>query len=96
MWFQQQTINPALKEWSGQYSVLIQIHKVTGNCKICFKNYFDLFYRYIISIISSSQIACDVMCVNMYESSHRRCSLKKDVLKNFDNSQENTCIGVSF
>ena len=46
-----------LKEYSGQYSVLIKMHIVTGNEKLCeiyFKNLFfqnvftfiDLFYRY--------------------------------------------------
>ena len=29
-------------------------------------------------------------------SSHRRCSVKKGVLKNFATSQENTCVGVFF
>ena len=29
-------------------------------------------------------------------SSHWRCSVKKSVLKNFENSQENTCARVSF
>ena len=29
-------------------------------------------------------------------SSHQRCSVKKDVLKNLQNSQENTCPRVSF
>ena len=29
-------------------------------------------------------------------SSHRRCSLKKGVLKKSQNSQENSCVGVSF
>ena len=28
-------------------------------------------------------------------SSHQRCSIKKFVLKNLQNSQENTCVGVS-
>ena len=25
------------------------------------------------------------------KTSHQRCSMKKDILKNFENSQENTC-----
>ena len=29
-------------------------------------------------------------------SSHRRCSVKKGVLKNFENFTGNTCVGVSF
>ena len=29
-------------------------------------------------------------------SSHRRCAIKKVVLKSFANSQVNTCVGVSF
>ena len=37
-------------------------------------------------VISSTQIASDVMSANMYTSSHVRCSLKKGILKNFANS----------
>ena len=46
------------------------------------------FIDIIISVTSSTQIACDVICVqqyNMYRSSQRRCSLKEGVLKNFAN-----------
>ena len=33
---------------------------------------------------------------NINRSSYRRCSVKKGVLRNFANSQENTCARVSF
>ena len=44
----------------------------------------------IISVISSTQIACDIMCVQIYRNSHQRCSLKKVILKISLISQENT------
>ena len=64
------------------------------NCvKSILKNYFfKMFYLLliffidiIISVISSTQITCDVCMYNMYGSRHRRCSSKKGFLKNFAN-----------
>ena len=34
--------------------------------------------------------------IRRYRSSHRRCSIKKAILKNFPNSTESTFVGVSF
>ena len=34
--------------------------------------------------------------LKILRSSHRRCPVEKDVLKNLKNSQENTCARVSF
>ena len=34
--------------------------------------------------------------LEVYRSSHRRCSVKKDVLKNFANFTGNTCVGTFF
>ena len=66
-----------LKECSSQYSLLIQTHIVTGNEKLCnfyskitvffFKRFkFFLLISFIDAIapiISSTPIACEVMCV---------------------------------
>ena len=57
-------------ECSGQYSVLIKIHIVTGNeklCKIYFKKLFFqnvlVFIDLITPVISSTQTACGAICV---------------------------------
>ena len=63
-----------LKEYSGQYSILIWIYTLTGNEKWykiyekiifskCFKFLWTYFIDIITPVISSTQIACDVMCV---------------------------------
>ena len=78
------------------------MHIVTGNeklCKIYFKKLFfqnvlafiDLFIDTIISVISSTQIACDVMCVQYVQKQPPEVFLKILLI-----SQENTCVGVSF
>ena len=54
------------------------------------------FIDTIISIISSIQSACDVMCVQYVQKQPGEVFFTKGVLKNFANSQENTCVGVSF
>ena len=72
------------------------MHIVTGNeklCKIYFKKLFfqnvlafiDLFIDTIISVISSTQIACDVMCVQYVQKQPPEVFFKKGVLKNFAN-----------
>ena len=69
---------------------------MTGNeklCKIYFKKLFfqnvlafiDLFIDTIISVISSTQIACDVMCVQYIQKQSPEVFFKKVVLKNFAN-----------
>ena len=65
-------------------------------CKINFKKLFfqnvlasiDLFIDTIISVISSTQIACDVMCVQYVQKQPPEVFFKKDVLKNFANLTE--------
>ena len=37
-----------------------------------------------------------LFCFRKDKRSHRRCSVKKGVLKNCENFTENTCVGVSF
>ena len=73
---------------------------MTGNeklCKIdfkklCFQNvlaFFHLFYSYhYTSVISSTPIAFDVMCVQYVQKQPPEVFLKKDVLKNFANLTE--------
>ena len=84
----QAQIVPSLKECSSQYSVLIWIHIVVGNeklCKIYFKKLFfqnvlafiDVFYRYHISVISSTQIPCNVMCVQYVQKQPPEMFFKK-------------------
>ena len=91
------------KECSGQYSLLIKMHIVTGNLKLSevilsylkfiLKTYFFkmfslllfFFMNTIISISSSSQIACYVMCVQYVQKQPPEVFFKKDVLKNFAN-----------
>ena len=68
---------------------------MTGNekRKIYFKKLFfqnvlafsDLFIDTIISVISSTQIACDVMCVQYAQKQPSEVFFKKVVLKNFAN-----------
>ena len=56
-----------------------------------FQNVFafiDLFIDTIISVISSTQIACDVMCVQYVQKQPPEVFFKKDVLKNFANLTE--------
>ena len=65
---------------------------MTGNEKLCkiyleklfFQNvlaFIDLFYRYhYISVISSTQIAFDVMCVQYVQKQPPEVFLKKGVL----------------
>ena len=70
--FQDKHLN-ILKECSGRYSVLIEIHIITGNeklhniyqTKIFFQIALPLliFFTVITCAISSTQIGCDVMCV---------------------------------
>ena len=72
------------------------MHIVTGNEKLC-KIYFKkLFFQNVlafivffidtnISIISSTQIACDVMCVQYVQKQPPEVFFKKGVLKNFAN-----------
>ena len=85
-----------IKECSGQYSLLIKMHIVTGNEKlseIYFKNLFfqnvfafiNFFLNTIISISSSTQIARYVMCVQYVQKQPPEEFFKKDVLKNFVN-----------
>ena len=70
---------------------------MTGNeklCKIYFKKQFfqnvlafiDLFLDTIISVVSSTQIACDVMCVQYVQKQPPEVFFKKVVLKNFANT----------
>ena len=62
-------------------------------CKIYFKKLFfqnvlafiDLFIGTIIFVISSTQIACDVMCVQYVQKQPPEVFFKKGVLKNFAN-----------
>ena len=71
---------------------------MTGNekRKIYFKKLFfqnvlafsDLFIDTIISVISSTQIACDVMCVQYVQKQPPEVFFKKGVLKNFANLTE--------
>ena len=46
------------------------------------------FIETIISVISSTQIACDVMCVQYVQKQPPEVFFKKDVLKNFANLTE--------
>ena len=55
-----------------------------------FRNFYNSCkYWSTVRIPDSSQIITST-------SSHRRCSVKKGVLRNFANSQENTCVKVAF
>ena len=85
-----------LKEYSGQYSVLIKMHIVIENEKLCeiyFKNYFlknvslllIFFYRhhYIPYFIYSDCMY--VMFVQYVQKEPLEVFFKKDVLKNFAN-----------
>ena len=67
---------------------------MTGNEKLCkiyskklfFQNvlaFIDLFIDTIISVISSTQIACDVMCVQYVQKQPPEVFFKKGVLINF-------------
>ena len=46
------------------------------------------FIDTIMSVISSTQIACDVMCVQYVQKQPPEVFFKKDVLKNFANLTE--------
>ena len=83
------------------------MHIVTGNeklCKIYFKKLFfqnvlafiDLFIDTIISVISSTQIACDVMCVQYVQKQPPELFFKKSVLKNFANLARKHLCGSLF
>ena len=75
---------------------------MTGNeniCKIffkklfkkCFQNvlaFFIFFIVTIISVISSTAYACDVMCVQYVQKQPPKVFFKKGVLKNFANFTE--------
>ena len=87
-----------LKEYSGQYSVLIKMHIATENEKFInvkfilktifwkmFRFYWSFFIDTIISLISSTQIACYVMFVQYVQKEPLEVFFKKDVLKNFAN-----------
>ena len=50
----------------------------------CF-SFFDLFIVTIISVISSTQIACDVMCVQYVQKQPPEVFFKKGVVKHFAN-----------
>ena len=61
--------------------------------------FFFIFYivTIIISVISSTPIACDVMCVQYVQKQPLEVFFKKGVLKNFANLKKKpTCVGVSF
>ena len=49
------------------------------------------FIDTIISVISSTEIACDVMCVQYVQKQPPEVFLKILLI-----SQENTCVGVTF
>ena len=56
--------------------------------KLFFQNvlaFIDLFIDTIISVISSTQIACDVMCVQYIQKQPPEVFFNKVVLKNFAN-----------
>ena len=53
------------------------------------------FIDTIISVVSSTQIACDVMCVQCVQKQPPEVFFRKDVLKILLISQENNCVGVS-
>ena len=54
----------------------------------------DNFYLDILRVLISIDL---FICQGYhYRSSHQRCSMKKGVLRNFQNSQEDTCVRVSF
>ena len=90
------------------FCININTHNdMTGNeklCKISFKKLvfqnvlvsIDLFYRYHDIVISSTQIACDVMCVQDILKQPPELFFNKGVLKILLIWQENTCVGVSF
>ena len=56
--------------------------------KLFFQNvlaFFDLFYSNNISFISSTQIACDVMCLQYIQKQPPEVFFKKSALKHFAN-----------
>ena len=84
------------------------MHIVTGNgnyVKFILKTYFFkmflllliFFIDTIISVILSTQIACDVMCVQYVQKQPPEVFFKKDVLKNFANfTGRHPCWGLFF
>ena len=65
-----------------------------------FQNVFafiDLFIDTIISVISSTQIACDVMCVQYVQKQPPEVFFEKDVIKNFANfTRKHLCWSLFF
>ena len=53
----------------------------------CF-SFFSSFYSYHYTVISSTPIACDVMCVQYVQKQPPEVFFKKGVLKNFANLTE--------
>ena len=65
-----------------------------------FQNVFafiDLFIDTIISVISSTQIACDVMCVQYVQKQPPEVFFEKDVIKHFANfTRKHLCWSLFF
>ena len=76
-------------QWIGFYMITASVLKgLTNN-----------FYGFSLRFPRHWSLKIDSLnwLVNLLtKTGHRRCSIKKGALKNFENSQENTCARVSF
>ena len=62
------------------------------------RTFYDII-QYQNTSVTSSRVkrqGLEFLFEKFYRSSHRRCSIKQVFLKVLQNSQENTCVGVSF
>ena len=74
-------------------------------CHVIVKNSLcNVFRKFLLKIESTWRLEIKeqarkltlLYCSRTVRSSHRRCSIKNNVLKNFVISTGNTCVGVSF
>ena len=63
---------------------------------ICIKQHLSKIWSSVHEKVSNTEAELKKNVAYRNRRSHRRCSLKKGVLKNFANSQESTCVRVSF